>query len=1057
MKKSLSLVLVLAMVLGCFSFASAASYNDVAGTSYEDAVARLSLLEILTGYKDGTFKPEGQITRAEFAAVAVRAKGLEATAQASKGLPTGFSDVPTTHWASGYIGTAAKMGIVNGVGNGQFAPAAPVKYEEAITMLVRALGYDPSAQVRGGYPYGYLIVANENGLLDDVKGTQGAPALRGEVAQIVDNALEIPMMVQVGYGTDTKWVVSGSKEHGGDERYLLDDMGFDSVKGRVVSVNTKTKKLTVEPKDKDLKNVVIEVADGFDFYSVEGLTTKFWYKNDKLVVYVVKEEAKFDAVKYDKDEKELKLITEDENYEVAKDAYLELNGKKVKADKFEADYAKIVLNDDDEIVFAEGYTLDGFVLVEEVKDNVAYSYDEFDEIKIKDFLVVEDGKTIGIDGIEEKDILFFNTDEKFAVVSNKGTEGELDRVYTDGTFRFEGSAYGKSEVGTPIYFDEGKVGELDADILDDFLDEEEKVTVYVDFAGDVVVVAGEVSSVGNSAYSALTADAVEYGGRKGKMIALDVRNGANEKVSYDLVVKDLEKDIKLTGITAEKLAKLKKADDVVLKISVDKDGDVNAIELPESVELSKAFDIDDANAKGTDGYSYKLQASTIVFYDGNKKAATLGNAKDAFKEVKSGATIFFEKGRVVAVIGETDADADTKDVTGLVTRVKESKKGKLEFSVKVFGTTERLLTESKSLKESAYTKYVDHIVTFTVGETSGEIKDEKDSIVFTSGKTLTITKVSGRTISSKEYDDVELNTKGKIYDKDLDEINLRDLKRGMEITVYFQGSSRRFVDYVIAGEVGGSSGSDATAGVVTYINAEDGSFAIGNDAFKVNADTKLFDANGNIEEIGISSLLNKIKDKEVTEIKKENGVVTSLRLVGTEAKLDELLWNKVKIASIEDNNSVEVPFSTKSVPTVSAKATEKGAKVEITQATKMDGGADAVATVKVTSEDGKSNETYTVTFTKANASNDATLKAITVGGTSYTVADKIEIKLPEGSTKPLEVKATATDSNAKVNITPAKDVTSDVEADRTTVIKVTAEDKEATKEYKVIFTVSDAE
>ena len=98
MKKGLSLVLVLAMVLGCFSFVSAASYSDVAGTSYEEAVARLSLLEILTGYKDGTFKPEDQITRAEFAAVAVRAKGLEATAQASKGLPTGFSDVPGTHW-----------------------------------------------------------------------------------------------------------------------------------------------------------------------------------------------------------------------------------------------------------------------------------------------------------------------------------------------------------------------------------------------------------------------------------------------------------------------------------------------------------------------------------------------------------------------------------------------------------------------------------------------------------------------------------------------------------------------------------------------------------------------------------------------------------------------------------------------------------------------------------------------------------------------------------------------------------------------------------------------
>ena len=60
-------------------------------------------------------------------------------------------------------------------------------------MLVRALGYEASAQTKGGYPYGYLIVANEIGLLDEVKGTQGAPASRGIVAQMTDNALEIPI------------------------------------------------------------------------------------------------------------------------------------------------------------------------------------------------------------------------------------------------------------------------------------------------------------------------------------------------------------------------------------------------------------------------------------------------------------------------------------------------------------------------------------------------------------------------------------------------------------------------------------------------------------------------------------------------------------------------------------------------------------------------------------------------------------------------------------------------------------------------------------------------
>ena len=371
-KKVLSLVLALVMVLGSFSFVSAAALEDVAGTAYEDAVTRLGLLGILEGYPDGTFKPEGEITRAEFAAVAVRAKGLTSAAAAAQGLPTGFTDVPGTFWASGVVGTAARLGIVNGVGNGLFAPQSPVKYEEAITMLVRALGYEESAKAKGGYPYGYLIVGNEIGILDAVKGTQGAPATRGQVAQMTDNALEIEMMIQVGYGTDTKWVVSGTEDT--NEKYLLDELGFDSVTGRTTSVSSSRKSITVTVEDEDeqdrlgKKSVSIDLPAGFDVYEVEGLETRFWYR-DGLVIARVQEEAKFDAVEVDGDE--LTLIDEDENYEVARNATLRLDDKNVDQDEFNADFAKVVLNDDDEIIWAQGYTLDGFILVEEVEDEVA--------------------------------------------------------------------------------------------------------------------------------------------------------------------------------------------------------------------------------------------------------------------------------------------------------------------------------------------------------------------------------------------------------------------------------------------------------------------------------------------------------------------------------------------------------------------------------------------------------------------------------------------------------------------------------------------------------------
>lgn len=883
-KKVLSLVLALVMVLGSFSFVSAADYNDVTGTVYAEAVDRLSLLGILEGYPDGTFKPEGQITRAEFATVAVRARGLASAAAAAQGLPTGFSDVPGTFWASGVVGTAARLGIVNGVGNGQFAPQSPVKYEDAITMLVRALGYEESAKAKGGYPYGYLIVANEIGLLDEVKGTQGAPATRGIVAQMTDNALEIEMMIQVGYGTDTKWVVSGTENT--EEKYLLDELGFDSVTGRVVSVNTKTDKLVVDPTDEDLKNVTLETEEGFDFYSVEGLETKFWYKDDVVVIYVVKEEAKFDAVEVDDDE--LTLITEDENYEVARNATLTLDGKKVDQDEFEADYAKVVLNDDDEIIWAQGYTFDGFILVEEVEDLVALSYDDYDEIDLEDFTIVKEGKTIEAEEVEEQDILFFNNDEEFAVVANKGTEGELDRVYTDGTFRFEGSAYSQTSIGnaTALYFDEGKIGELTADVLDEFLDDEATITVYVDFAGDVVVVSGEVSSVGNSSYGVLLEDTQEYTGRRGAMIALDLRNGANEKVSYDITEKEItDGDIKLVGL-ANVAAVRALVEGQVLKVTVDKDGDISAIELPEAIVNADAFDFDDANVKA-DGVSYKLQASTIVFYDGNDEAVTLGNAKDKFEEVKAGSTIYVEKGRVIAVVGVTDTDADTKNVTGLVTGVKDLTNGKLQFTVKVFGETQRLVTEAKNYDLADYDDFEDHIVTFKVGETSGEIKDIADNIKLTRSEEITITKVSGRTIN----DYVELNTKAKIYDAadDFEELNLRDLKKDMVVVVYFQGSSNRFIDYVVVGaeevapveETGLIEKSgDGSANNPYAITVDDST------PYFLNAKTVLRNADNKVIATGATAVFAALTDGDKVEVTVDGDVMTIKRLATAE-ELDD--------------------------------------------------------------------------------------------------------------------------------------------------------------------------
>ena len=145
LKKTLAVVLTLAMVLS-MGF-SAFAYTDVAeGTKVSEAVDVLSNLNILTGFEDGTFKPEETVTRAQMAAIICRTLGYEDQAKSSMG-STVFNDVAADHWAAGYINVAQSLQIINGYGDGNFGPEDQVTYEQAVKMIVVALGYVATPQV----------------------------------------------------------------------------------------------------------------------------------------------------------------------------------------------------------------------------------------------------------------------------------------------------------------------------------------------------------------------------------------------------------------------------------------------------------------------------------------------------------------------------------------------------------------------------------------------------------------------------------------------------------------------------------------------------------------------------------------------------------------------------------------------------------------------------------------------------------------------------------------------------------------------------------------------
>ena len=108
------------------------TFSDVKNHANKAAIEALASRGIINGMGQGTFMPNKTMTRAEFAAIITRALGL--TAKDTKV----FSDVPSSKWYAGYIGTANSSGIVNGVGNGKFNPEGTITRQEAAAMVARA-------------------------------------------------------------------------------------------------------------------------------------------------------------------------------------------------------------------------------------------------------------------------------------------------------------------------------------------------------------------------------------------------------------------------------------------------------------------------------------------------------------------------------------------------------------------------------------------------------------------------------------------------------------------------------------------------------------------------------------------------------------------------------------------------------------------------------------------------------------------------------------------------------------------------------------------------------
>mgnify|MGYP004614219151 CR=1 FL=1 len=225
-KRYKSLISCLAATLLClnvFISGNAEAVSDKMNT----AVSALFSLNIMRGYEDGSLHTEKQVSRIEFVTMVLRA--IEADdMMGSLAQTNSFSDVANDFWGAGAAEAAVAMGLINGYGDGRFGPNDSVTMNQAIKIMVSALGYRDAAEQQGGYPNGYLKAASSLGILKNLKSGEMA-ASRGEVALLIYDSLTVSLLEDVTFGSD-----GGKKEK--SENTLLSNMGIKVISTVVTGV-----------------------------------------------------------------------------------------------------------------------------------------------------------------------------------------------------------------------------------------------------------------------------------------------------------------------------------------------------------------------------------------------------------------------------------------------------------------------------------------------------------------------------------------------------------------------------------------------------------------------------------------------------------------------------------------------------------------------------------------------------------------------------------------------------------------------------------------------------
>ena len=334
-----------------------AAFTDRADIKATDAVDMLVALGVVDGFEDGSFQPNGTVTRAQMAKMIYVLRTGKSDASAYNNDKTSFTDI-NGHWARGYIKYCQSLNIIAGKSSTIFAPNASVTAQEAAKMLLVTLGYDAqkAGLVGSGWASKTNALADENGLLDDVNTSFTAACPRQYAAQLIYNAIDAKTVVwrddaytnQTAAGTDNKTI---------GEKY----MGLNTAEGVMSSFQKEDgkstytmdlEKITKKNGTESAKNKYFDdltfTKIAKDFTSLKNQKVKVLYKGTDEVygVFALAEDNTSIAAvlgQFDKDT-DTRIKYNGNKYNVKDKATVKVDGKDVVANKVNVSVATFVDN-----------------------------------------------------------------------------------------------------------------------------------------------------------------------------------------------------------------------------------------------------------------------------------------------------------------------------------------------------------------------------------------------------------------------------------------------------------------------------------------------------------------------------------------------------------------------------------------------------------------------------------------------------------------------------------------------------------------------------------------